>query len=159
MNLQRLQALFVISVGSLLRGYAPRQAVTLLAQADLETGGFPPGENWWKDRNMFGMSEMKDEARRERLKGVRVTASGVKRAQFASLWDSAQDRFDWDKQQGLNINSNDYLEEMSSKYYGAEASYGSKVGSRVSDSLQRAYYLSVALVPVLLILILKWFKG
>lgn len=149
-------AIWCISVGSFVRGYSPSETIILLAQSDLETGGWSTNGKWWTDKNLFGMSEMRNEKRRTRLKGVRLTESGVMRAQFKSLWGSVQDRIDWDNQFGINHRDADYLSTMSSAYYPSEDTYASKVGNRINDDLEKWYWLSVASIPITILILYKW---
>jgi hypothetical protein len=139
------------------RGYGERQTLVLLAQSALETGNWK-SQNWWNDKNPFGMSEMVNAKRRQRLRGVRLGPDGLYRAQFKSLWGGVQDRLDWDEQMGISPSSDDYLQEVSKVYHTSNA-YADSVGNRVDDGLRRAYWISLAALPVAALIVLKWLQN
>lgn len=155
----RLFAEWVIVVVATLRGYGEREVIVLLAQSALETGNWTNDTSkslWYSDKNLFGMSEMRNAKRRERLRGVRLGPDGLYRAQFKSLWASVQDRLDWDEQMGVSKGEN-YLVNVSKKYHKSD-NYARQVGTRINDNFHTVYWLSLATIPVMLILILKWLR-
>lgn len=152
-------AQWLIVVVATLRGYGEKEIHLLLAQSALETGNWTNDKTkslWIEDKNMFGMSEMRNAARRERLRSVRLGPDGLYRAQFKTLFGSIQDRLDWDEQMGIGKGEN-YLTNFSKKYH-ESPSYASQVGSRVDSSFQIVYWASLLTLPVILIIVLKWLR-
>lgn len=150
---------WLIVVGATVRGYGQGEVLVLLAQSALETGNWTNDEAkslWRFDKNLFGMSEMRNASRRLRLRGVRLGPDGLYRAQFKNLWDSVQDRLDWDEQMGIP-KGDAYLLEMAKRYH-PSPDYASQVGGRIDSNLERVYWISLASIPVLALMILKWLQ-
>jgi hypothetical protein len=139
------------------RGYGERQILVLLAQSALETGNWK-AQNWWNDKNPFGMSEMSNAKRRQRLRGVRLGPDGLYRAQFKTLLGGVQDRLDWDKQMGISPTSDEYLQEVSKVYHTSDA-YADTVGNRIDGAIYRAYWIGIASMPVMALIVLKWLQN
>lgn len=141
-----------------LRGYNEAQTKVLLAQSALETANWTADKEkslWYEDKNLFGMSEMYNEARRRRLRGVRLGPDGLYRAQFRTLRDSVADRLDWDEQMGIPREG--YLQAVAARYHGSP-DYAPSVGSRIDNTINRMYWLNLLITPVLLFAILKLWK-
>ncbi len=145
-------ARFTIVLCALVRGYTKQQILWLLAQANHETGDFT-AKYWYSDRNMFGMSEMNNQARRTRLAGVRLGGDGLMRAQFRNLFGSILDRLDWDKQVG--VTSTNYGEQVSEVYH-TNPNYNTQVNNRISSDLQIYYYATLLVIPAIIILIITF---
>ena len=137
-----------------LKGYRKNEVLFLLAQSAHETGNWGSKSLWWQDRNLFGMSEMQNEQRRRRLRGVRLGPDGLMRAQFKTLLGSVLDRLDWDAQ--MEIGRGEYYAKNASKKYHPSPAYYPQVDSRISSDLERAYWFSLSTLPLLIILITKW---
>lgn len=149
--MRRFWAQWNIVTAATLRGYSKDEIIFLLAQAALETGNF--SSLWYEDRNLFGMSEMRNAARRRRLRGVRLGPDGLMRAQFRSLWSSVQDRLDWDEQLGIERGPN-YGASVGSKYH-TSSSYADSVFSRIDRDLELSYWFCLATLPLSLLAIVK----
>lgn len=150
---------WVIVVVATLRGYGEKEVIVLLAQSALETGNWTndTSKSLWKaDKNLFGMSEMRNAERRKRLRGVRLGPDGLYRAQFGSLWASVQDRIDWDEQMGVTKGDN-YLQNVAKKYH-ESSNYASQVGNRIDSNFSTVYWVSLATIPVVVIIVLKWLR-
>lgn len=140
---------------STIRGYTREEVVFLLKQARHETGHFT-STFWASDRNMFGMSEMRNAARRERLRGVRLGPDGLYRAQFKTLLGSVLDRLDWDDQMGIKRGPG-YGEAVSRKYHTSPQYFEAVSG--ISDArAERAYWLALASIPLTILILAKWLK-
>lgn len=146
---------FLICALALLRGYSKEETIVLLQQARLETGHYT-AKHWWTDRNLFGMSEMRNVRRRRRLAGVRLGADGLYRAQFKTLPGSILDRMDWDAQNGIKMGPT-YLDEVAAVYH-PSSGYAAAVRNIDRTSVTRAYWLSIAALPLSLIILSRWFK-
>lgn len=147
-------AQWLIVVTATLRGYKKHEVLFLLAQSAHETGNWPKDGKWRADRNLFGMSEMQNTQRRRRLRGVRLGPDGLYRAQFKTLLGSVLDRLDWDSQMG--IGRGEYYGKNVSKKYHTSPDYLPSVAGRVSSDLERAYWLSLSTLPIMLIILTKW---
>jgi len=152
--MKKLFAAWCIVIAATLRGYSQSSVQLLLAQSDLETGTWDNDGKWWTDKNLFGMSEMQNADRRKRLVGVRMGPDGLKRAQFASLWSSVQDRLDWDTQ--MQISQKDYLYSVSSKFH-PSPDYPGSVLNRIKGT-QQMYFSALALTPIIILIIWKIIK-
>lgn len=148
-------AIWTITIAATLRGYTRQQILWLLAQSALETGNWAT-THWWTDRNLFGMSEMQNAQRRRRLRGVRLGPDGLFRAQFKTLWASAQDRFDWDDQFGVDRGKK-YGPSVAHHYH-PSSNYASAVDSRNTNDLEVGYWLAIGTLPVIALAILKAWK-
>lgn len=148
-------AQWLIVVVATLKGYRKNEVLFLLAQSAHETGNWDRNvSQWWEDRNLFGMSEMQNEQRRRRLRGVRLGPDGLMRAQFKTLLGSVLDRLDWDAQMG--VGRGDYYGKNASKLYHPSPDYYPQVDSRIGSDLERAYWFSLSTLPLILILLTKW---
>ena len=143
---------WLITVIALLRGYSIDQIKFLIAQSALETGNWS-AKYWYSDKNLFGMSEMTNPQRRQRLKGVRLGPDGLYRAQFYSLMGSIQDRLDWDNQ--FLIPQKNYAKEVSKRYH-PSVDYLLSVTNRIDNNITYAIYLTLILTPLITYLIIKW---
>lgn len=149
--MKALFAKWLIVTIAALRGYNEGQTKVLLAQSALETGNWT-SKHWYSDKNLFGMSQMRNEARRRRLVGVRLGPDGLYRAQFRHLAASVQDRLDWDQQMG--VDKANYLQSMSSKYH-PSPDYAAAVGGRISDDINRTYWIALMATPVTILIVWK----
>lgn len=98
------------------------------------------------------MSEMSNARRRKRLVGVRLGPDGLYRAQFGNLFQSIQDRLDWDEQNG--ITKQNYAEEVSDIYLN-NGTYADAVNGRIDNTLSMYYYATFVIVPVTFLIIYK----
>lgn len=145
-------AQFVIVLGFTLRGYKQDRVIELLAQSALETGNWGDG-TWWDNKNLFGMSEMQNPQRRTRLIGMHLGPDGLWRAHFKNLWKSVADRADWDKQMGI-VHNEIYAQQVSSIFHTSE-DYATAWLARIDGSLRRSYFVSLAIVPLTLLILIK----
>lgn len=148
------KAYLAIVWASFTRGYSIKNIKWLLAQSAHETGNWKEDENhrWFSDKNLFGMSEMSNASRRQRLVGVRVSEwDNSRRAQFKNLWDSVEDRLDWDEQCGIGGKSKNYAKEVSAIYIG-DKSYADKVSNRIADDINNGLWLSLIIPPVIVLI-------
>lgn len=148
-------AQWLIVIVATLRGYKKSEVLFLLAQSAHETGNWDTNvSRWWEDRNLFGMSEMQNEQRRRRLRGVRLGPDGLMRAQFHTLLGSVLDRLDWDTQMGVSRDGR-YGKDVSKAFHPSPAYYP-QVDSRIGSDLERAYWFSLSTLPLFIILLIKW---
>ena len=144
----------IVVVGTL-KGYSKDEILWMLAQSAHETGNWDGAiSKFVEDRNLFGMSEMRNEQRRRRLRGVRLGPDGLQRAQFKTLLGSVLDRIAWDEQMG--IQRGEYYGKNVAKKYHPSPDYLRKVDGRISGDLERAYWLSLGTLPILILILTKW---